>query len=77
MPKQVPLVKSKHSVNNEAELLGVSSKNKDAFRPIFGLGGYYEFYPNVTANLSWMSITSGSGIKTSNLLGVGLTFFIG
>lgn len=73
----ITYIKATKDVNQDAHFLGVNSKKVETFNPIFGLGGNYEFYPNLLAELSWLRIPSGSGIATSDFFGIGLTFFVG
>lgn len=51
--------------------------DSSAFRSIFGLGAGVEVYPNVTADVVWMRIPSGNGIKNSDFLGIGITYMMG
>jgi OOP family OmpA-OmpF porin len=70
-------VKSEADVNSLAKTLNLSSDSNTALRPLFGLGASYEFYPRATANIAWLYLPGGSGIKTSNFYGLGLGYLFG
>ncbi len=65
------------SSNTPAKNAGATFSDEHSFRPIYGLGGSYEFYPALTAEISWLQIPEGGGIRRTDLVGFGLTYFFG
>lgn len=73
----VTYVTVQHSVNKTAKFSGIHINKNDTFKPIFGIGANYEFYPNLLAELAYIKIPSGGGLGSSSLFGAGLTLFVG
>ncbi|MBB71116.1 MAG: hypothetical protein CMF50_01800 [Legionellales bacterium] len=63
------------SRNSTAKVNGIRFKDESAFRPTVGIGGTYIINQNLTTDISWNRVISGSGIKTSDFWGWGLNYF--
>lgn len=73
----VAFAEADSSSNNVAKNAGASLSDEHSFRPIYGLGASYEFYPALTAEVTWLQIPEGGGIRRTDLVGFGLTYFFG
>lgn len=56
--------------------LTASSGDITKLRPTYGLGFTYMFYPGISGEVTWTEISGGSGIETSNFIGVGVNFAV-
>lgn len=56
---------------------GAGVSDGHSFRPIYGLGASYEFYPNMVAEVSWMQIPKGGSIRRTDIVAFGLSYFFG
>ncbi len=65
---------------SDISIAGKGSSHEHKFYPTFGVGVSYDFTPNVAADLSWnriQKVGSSSTMASTDLVGVGLTYFIG
>jgi opacity protein-like surface antigen len=63
--------------NSVAIKNGFHNSNSHGIRPVFGVGGTYEFYPNLSADLYFAKIYGSGNIQDATFVGIGLLYAFG
>lgn len=63
--------------NSVATARGFHNSSSHGVRPIFGVGGTYEFYPNLSADLYLAKIYGSGKVQNATFAGIGLLYTFG